>query len=133
MNWKNILLSGLITGGLIGSLMSLNLLSGVTGIGFEVAMFSFLAVILISAFTVKRIFPKITGDDVSLKHLIPISFLTFMIPVFGISAGSLNSDLSTLATVIFIGTIGGGFWSIPFAIWNYFRNGSDDDEIPSDD
>ncbi|MBS71945.1 MAG: hypothetical protein CMO20_03180 [Thermoplasmata archaeon] len=137
MNWKNILLSGLITGGLIGSLMSLNLLSGVTGIGFEVAMFSFLAVILISAFTVKRIFPKITGDDVSLKHLIPISFLTFMIPVLGISAGSPNSDLSTLANIIFIGTIGGVFWSIlwslPFAIWNYFRNNSDDDEIPSDD
>ena len=122
MNWKNILLSGSIIGGLIGSLMSLNLLSGVTGIGFKVAMLSFLAVILIPPFTVKRIFPKITGDDVSLKHLIPISFLTFMLPVFGAALGSPNSDFNTLATLILISTIGGLFWSLPFAGWNYYKN-----------
>tara|TARA_Y100001968_G_C19422422_1_gene752494 strand:- start:1377 stop:1757 length:381 start_codon:yes stop_codon:yes gene_type:complete len=122
MNWKNILLSGSITGGFIGSLMCLNLLSGVTGIGFEVAMLSFLSVILIPAFTVKRIFPKVTGDDVSLKHLIPISFLTFILPVFGAAGGAPNSDLDTLVTLVLISTIGGLFWSLPFAGWNFYKN-----------
>ena len=121
MSWKNILLSGSITGGLIGFLMILNVMSGVTEFGFGIAMLSFLAVILIPAFLVKRTFPQIIEGEASLKHLIPISFLTFILPILGPAFGGGDMGLDWLILVP-MGAVGGIFWSLPFAGWSYYKS-----------
>ena len=134
MNWKNTFVAGAGTGATLGTLVAVIMVAiGLEPPSLGAAIAVFLGMIFVSAFAVQNISQRIGCCNPSLKQLIPTSFLTFMMPVLGASFGAPNSDLSTLATIIFIGTIGGGFWSIPFAIWNYFRIGSDDDEIPSDD
>ena len=70
-----------------------------------------------SALAVKKISQQIGCCDPSLKQLIPVAFLTFLLPIFGASFGAPNSDLDTLATIILMGAIGGAFWSLPYALW----------------
>ena len=95
---------------------------------FGAAVAVFLGMIVVSAFTVKKISQRIGCCDPSLKQLIPISFLTFILPVLGPAFGAGNSDLDTLAILILLGTIGGVFWATPFALWNHFRNRSSDSD-----
>ena len=73
--------------------------------------------ILISAFAVKKILQQIGYCDPSLKQLISVSFLTFFLPILGVSFDAPNSDLDTLATIILMGSIGGAFWSTPYVLW----------------
>ncbi|HIB24244.1 MAG TPA: hypothetical protein EYO22_05995 [Candidatus Poseidoniales archaeon] len=56
-----------------------------------------------------------------MKHLIPVAYLTFLIPVLGVSFGAPNSNLETLATIVMLGAIGGAFWSLPYVLWAYFN------------
>ena len=122
MNWKHTLVAGAGTGAILATLVALIMLKiGLEPPSFGAALAVFIGMILISAFAVKKISQAIGCCDPSLKQLIPISFLTFFLPVLGPAFGAPNSDLTTLATLILIGTIGGIFWSVPFAIWNYFR------------
>jgi len=58
----------------------------------------------------------------SLKHLIPVAYLTLLIPVLFTSMGAPNSNLVTLATIVMLGAIGGIFWSTPFALWSYYKS-----------
>ena len=129
MNWKHTFATGGGTGAILASLMALIMLTiGLELPSFGAAVAVFLGMIVISAFAVKKISQRIGCCDPSLKQLIPISFLTFIIPVLGPAFGAPNSDLDTLATLILLGTIGGLFWATPFALWNHFRNrGSDSD------
>ena len=118
MSWKNILLSGSVNGGLMAILMILNVISGVTDdVDFALAMLSFLAVILIPPFSLKRAKP----NEVSLIHLIPVAFLTFVIPVFGAAFGGPDMGPEWLV-LIPIAAVGGAFWSLPFAGWSYYKS-----------
>ena len=122
MNWKNTLVVGAGTGATLGTLVAVIMVEiGLEPPSFGAAIVVFLGMISVSAFAVQKISQRIGCCNPSLKQLIPISFLTFVIPVLGASFGAPNSDLDTLASIILIGAIGGGFWSTPFAIWNYFR------------
>jgi hypothetical protein len=129
MNLKHTFAAGAGTGAILASLVALIMLK----IGFEIPSFGaalavFLGMIIVSAFAVKKISQRIGCCDPSLKQLIPISFLTFFLPILGAAFGAPNSDLDTLAILILLGTIGGLFWATPFALWNHFRNrGSDSD------
>ena len=117
MSWKNILLFGSVNGGLMAILMILNVISNVTdSVDFALAMLSFLAVILIPPFSLKRVKP----NEVSLIYLIPVSFLTFIIPVFGAVFGGPDMGPEWLV-LIPIAAVGGAFWSLPFALWSHFR------------
>ena len=117
MGWKNIILFGSVNGGLMAILMILNVISNVTDdVDFALAMLSFLAVILIPPFSLKQAKP----NEVSLVHLIPVSFLTFIIPVFGAVFGGPDMGPEWLV-LIPIAAVGGAFWSLPFAAWDYFR------------
>ena len=117
MSWKNILLFGSLNGGLMAILMILNVISGLTdGVDFVLAMLSFLAVILVPPFILKQVKP----NEVSLVHLIPVAFLTFIIPVFGAVFGGPDMGPEWLV-LIPIAAVGGAFWSLPFAAWDYFR------------
>ena len=129
MNWKHTFSAGAGTGAILASLVALIMLTiGLELPSFGAAVAVFLGMIAISAFAVKKISQRIGCCDPSLKQLIPISFLTFIIPVLGPAFGAPNSDLDTLATLILLGTIGGLFWATPFALWNHFRNRDSDSD-----
>ena len=95
---------------------------------FGAALAVFIGMMIVSAFAVKKISQRIGCCEPSLKQLIPISFLTFMLPVLGAAFGAPNSDLDTLVSLILVGTIGGLFWTTPFALWNHFRNRDNDSD-----
>lgn len=129
MNLKHTFATGAGTGAILASLVALIMLTiGLEIPSFGAALAVFLGMIIVSAFAVKKISQRIGCCDPSLKQLIPISFLTFILPILGAAFGAPNSDLDTLAILILLGTIGGLFWTTPFALWNHFRNrGSDSD------
>ena len=135
---KELFLTGMATGAFVGLLMVVitHIPLGSTSDGDKItvmyhwsgALMTLIGIPLVSAFSVKYGSKKLNCCEPSLKLLIPVSFLTFFIPVLGISFGAPNSDITTLATIVLLGGIGGAFWSTPFVLWNHFRNrGSDSD------
>ena len=131
MNWKTIFLTGAAIGTFVGLLMTVisHIPLGHDSDGYQItvmyhwqsALLVVIGIPLVSAFGVKRI-AKMKGGESSLKHLITVAYLTFLIPVLGVSFGAPNSNLETLATIVMLGAIGGIFWSTPFAIWSYFKS-----------
>tara|TARA_Y100000739_G_C20548060_1_gene436862 strand:- start:655 stop:1044 length:390 start_codon:yes stop_codon:yes gene_type:complete len=118
MNWKDSLLFGSLNGAMMAVLMIVNVISRVTdGASFEVTMLSFLVVILIPPFLLK----KFKSDEISLIQLIPVSFLTFILPVFGAVLGGPDMGFEWLV-LIPMAALGGAIWSFPFAGWNYYKN-----------
>ena len=121
MNWKNILFSGAATGAILAILMLVvfiipefdpGSMAVLCGGWFSLAVFSAYIVAAISEF--------VNWPEVSLKILIPIGCFTSIIPLFGPLFGMPNSEPMTLITVVAIGTLGGLFWAIPFAMWSFF-------------
>ena len=99
---------------------------------WQSALLVVIGIPLVSAFGVNKI-SKMSGCcEPSLKHLIPVAYLTFLIPVLTTSGGAPNSNLVTLATIVMLGTIGGVFWSTPFAIWSYFKGRGNDSDSGDD-
>jgi hypothetical protein len=76
---------------------------------------------VLSAYSVNQLSKFAEWSEVNLKILIPIAFLTSIIPLFGPIFGMPNYELMTLATVVAMGAFGGFCWSIPFAVWSWFR------------
>ena len=127
MKLKHIFAAGAGTGAILAALVALIMSKfGLEPPSFGAALAVFFGMIIVSAFSVKKISQRIGCCNPSLKQLIPISFLTFMLPILGAAFGAPNSDLDTLATLILLGTIGGLFWTTPFALWNHFRNRDSD-------
>ena len=142
MNWKTIFLTGLLTGTFVGLLMTVitQIPLGNDSDGYKItvmyhwssALLVVIGIPLASAFGV-NIISKMSGCcEPSLKHLIPVAYLTFLIPVLGVSFGAPNSNLETLATIVMLGTIGGIFWSTPFAAWSYFKSRGNDSDSGDD-
>ena len=132
MNLKHTFAAGAGPGAILASLVALIMLKiELEPPSFGAALAVFFGMILVSAYAVKKISQRIGCCNPSLKQLIPISFLTFILPVLGPAFGAGNSDLDTLATLILLGTIGGVFWATPFALWNHFRNRSSDSDESS--
>jgi hypothetical protein len=138
MNWKSIFLAGVLTGTFVGLLMTVinQIPLGNDSNGYKITVMyrwsSALPVVigipLVSAFGVNKIAKMRGCCEPSLKHLIPVAYLTFLIPVLGASFGAPNSNLETLATIVMLGAIGGIFWSTPFAIWSYFKSRKNEPE-----
>jgi hypothetical protein len=122
MQWKKTLSTGAAAGASVGFLVSLN---GFFDIGFGSFggfLASIIAFILLSAFGVKIISEKTGFCEPSLKHLIPVSFLTFVIPVFGPALGAGSTGLEYVGALIVFGAVGGLFWSTPFVGWSYYKS-----------
>ena len=125
MDWKHTLGAGAGTGATLAALVALIMVKiGLEPPSFAVALAIFVGMIFISAFAVKKISQVIGCCNPNLKHLIPISFLTFILPIFGVTFGAPNSDLTTLGSIILMGTVGGLFWSTPFALWSHYKSGA---------
>ena len=122
MQWKKTLSTGAAAGASVGFLVSLNGFFDI-GLGsFGGFLASIIAFILLSAFGVKIISEKTGFCEPSLKHLIPVSFLTFVIPVFGPALGAGSTGLEYVGALIVFGAVGGLFWSTPFVGWSYYKS-----------
>ena len=131
MGKRDIIFAGIATGTFVGILMVIitNIPLGSDSDGSKItimyhwsgALLTVIGIPLVSAFSVKYGSRKLNCCEPSLKHLIPVAYLTFLIPVLGISFGAPNSDLDTLATIILLGAIGGAFWSLPYVLLSHFK------------
>ena len=134
---KEMFLVGMATGAFVGLLMVVitHIPLGRTSDGDKItvmyhwsgALMTLIGIPLVSAFSVKYGSKKLNCCEPSLKHLLPVAFLTCL-PVLFSAGGAPNSSLGVLATIVLIGAIFGVIWSTPFVLWGHFRNrGSDSD------
>ena len=125
-DWKQTLVGGSATGVVLATLVSLIMIMG----GLEppsagAAIAVFIGMIFLSAFSVKKISQSMGWFDPSLKVLIPVSTMTFILPLLGATFGAPNSDFTTLAFLVLLGLLGGIFWSLPIAGWAYYSSTRD--------
>ena len=127
MGTKHILVSGSTNGAIMALLMIVLLLmpDDIFFGSLPAAIISFLTIVLVPPFLVRKISSDMFDVNLSLKHLIPISFLTFIMPLFGATFGLPNKELTSLATLVAISVVGGAVWSLPFATWNHFKGTKD--------
>ncbi|MBD28955.1 MAG: hypothetical protein CMO38_06895 [Verrucomicrobiaceae bacterium] len=122
-DWKHITFSGSATGAILAILILIVFILPELDPGSFVVLFGgWFSLALFSAFIVNQISKLANWPEVSLKILIPVGCITSVIPLFGPLFGMPNSELITLASVVAIGTIGGLFWSIPFAMLSFFSS-----------
>ncbi len=122
VNWKQILAAGAMSGAIIAILMIL--LIAVGDFVFEffaTAMLSFVSIILIPPFLTRKFWEEKLNLRPSMKHLVPVSFFTFCFPVLGPAFGGPSMGPEWLI-LIPMAAIGGIFWSLPFAGWDYYRS-----------
>tara|TARA_Y100001968_G_scaffold332146_1_gene389259 strand:+ start:2164 stop:2559 length:396 start_codon:yes stop_codon:yes gene_type:complete len=125
MNWKYTLVGGAGTGSILALFIALIMVKiGVEPPSFSAALALFIAMILLSAFIVNKMSNRVKNVNLNMKHLVSISFLTFFMPLLGISFGAPNSEFLTLAKIVIMGTLGGLFWALPFALWVQRSSGS---------
>ncbi|MEL0190410.1 MAG: hypothetical protein VW878_06265 [Candidatus Poseidoniales archaeon] len=88
---------------------------------FATAVIGFLCIALLPPILTRKIWEEKLNVSLSLYHLIPVSFGTFIFPVFGASLGGPSlSEYSYWLLLIPFAALGGVFWSLPFAGWNYY-------------
>tara|TARA_B110000438_G_scaffold300432_1_gene352813 strand:- start:7452 stop:7835 length:384 start_codon:yes stop_codon:yes gene_type:complete len=123
MNWKNILVSGTCTGALLAtSTVIIFVLAEIDPGSFAGLCGGFFVLAAVSAVSVNQISKRVGWPEIDLKILIPIGFFASIMPIFGATFGLPNSELTSLATLITLGAIGGLFWSLPFAGWSYYKS-----------
>tara|TARA_B100001113_G_scaffold349705_1_gene345549 strand:+ start:7588 stop:8070 length:483 start_codon:yes stop_codon:yes gene_type:complete len=122
-DWKHITFSGSATGAILAILiLFVFILPEFDPGSFAVLFGGWFSLALFSAFIVNQISKLANWPEVSLKILIPVGCITSVIPLFGPLFGMPNYEPITLVSVVAIGTIGGFFWSIPFAMWSFFSS-----------
>ena len=115
MNWKNIMISGAATGGILAILiLAVFILPELEPESLEILCGGWFLLSVLSGFTVNQISKRAEWPEVSMRILIPIGCLTSVIPLFGPLLGMPNHEPMTLLTVVAFGIVGGLFWSIPF-------------------
>ena len=123
MSWKNTLALGAITGMIVAIfIIAVFVLAGIDPGSFAGLCGGFFVLAALSAAIVDQISKRTSIPGASLKTLIPVGFLTSIIPVFGATLGLPNSDLESLVTLVALGAAGGIFWSLPIVCWDYFKS-----------
>ena len=129
VNWKHILFSGAATGSILAILiLVVFILPEVDPESFAILCGGWFLLAVLSAFIVNQLSKSANWPEVSLKILIPVGCVTSILPLLGPIFGRPNFEPITLATVVAMGAAGGFFWSIPFAMWSFFRNGKKPEE-----
>ena len=123
MSWKNTLLFGAITGILVAIfILGIFVLAEIDPGSFAGLCGGFFVLAVLSATIVVQISKRTSLPDANLKTLIPVGFLTSIIPLFGATFGLPNSNLASLVTLLALGAAGGIFWSLPIVGWDYFKS-----------
>ncbi len=122
MNSKIILVGGALTGGLLALfIIAVFVLAQIDPGSFFGLCGGFILLSTISAVLVNKILNQFKDEEIDLKILIPVGLFTTIMPLFGATFGLPNSNLISFATLVLLGTVGGVFWSTPFAVWIYFK------------
>jgi len=124
MRIRDLFLAGLATGALVGLLTAMVTQISWSGYNPMVWWWSTLLVLigipLASAFTVRCLSFKWRCCEPSLKHLIPVAFLTIVIPVLGPVFGGTGA-VKEIPIITVMGAVGGLCWSSPFALRAFFK------------
>ena len=123
MSWKNTFLFGAITGMLVAIfILGIFVLAEIDPGSFAGLCGGFFVLSALSATIVVQISKRTSLPDANLKTLIPVGFLTSIIPLVGATFGLPNSNLASLVTLLALGADGGIFWSLPIVGWDYFKS-----------
>ena len=123
MSWKNTLLFGAITGMLVAIfILVIFVLAGIDPGSFAGLCGGFFLLATLSATIVVQISKRTNLPDAKLKTLIPVGFLTSIIPLVGATFGLPNSNLASLVMLLALGAAGGIFWRLPIVGWDYFKS-----------
>ena len=123
MSWKNTLALGAITGMLVATfILAVFVLAGIDPGSFAGLCGGFFALATLSAAIVDQTSKRTSLPDANLKTLIPVGFLTSIMPLAGATFGLPNSGLASLVMLIVLGTVGGIFWTLPFVGWDYWKS-----------
>ena len=123
MSWKNTFLFGAITGMLVAIfILGIFVLAEIDPGSFAGLCGGFFVLAALSATIVVQISKRTNLPEARLKTLIPVGFLTSIIPLFGATFGLPNSNLASLVTLLALGAAGGIFWSLPIVGWDYFKS-----------
>jgi MFS family permease len=130
MGKRDIIFAGIATGTFVGILMVIitNIPLGSDSDGDKItimyhwsgALLTVIGIPLVSAFSVKYGSRKLNCCEPSLKHLLPVAFLTCL-PVLFSTGGAPNSSLEVLASIVLIGAVFGAFWSLPYVLLSHFK------------
>ncbi len=123
MRWKNTLFFGAITGMLVAIfILGIFVRAEIDPGSFAGLCGGFFVLSALSATIVVQISKRTSLPDANLKTLIPVGFLTSIIPLVGATFGLPNSNLASLVTLFALGAAGGIFWSLPIVGWDYFKS-----------
>jgi len=123
MSWKNTLALGAITGMLVATfILGVFVLAEIDPGSFAGLCGGFFVLSALSATIVDQTSKRTSLPDANLKTLIPVGFLTSIMPLVGATFGLPNSGLVSLVTLIALGAAGGIFWSLPIVGWDYFKS-----------
>ena len=123
MSWKNTLALGAITGMLVATfILGVFVLAEIDPGSFAGLCGGFFVLSALSAAIVDQISKRTSLPDANLKTLIPVGFLTSIMPLVGATFGLPNSNLVSLVILIALGAAGGIFWSLPIVGWDYFKS-----------
>ena len=123
MSWKNTLLFGAITGMLVAIfILGIFVLAEIDPGSFAGLCGGYFVLAALSATIVVQISKRTNLPDANLKILIPVGFLTSIMPLLGATFGLPNSGLESLVTLVALGAAGGIFWSLPIVCWDYFKS-----------
>jgi len=129
MRKRDLFLAGLATGALVGLLTAVVTQISWSSYNLMYWWWSTLLVVigisLASAFTVRWLSFKRGCCEPSLKQLIPVAFLTFVIPVLGPVFGGTGA-IKEIPIVTIMGAVGGLFWT--FALWAFFKPSDHEEE-----
>ena len=130
MRKRDIIFAGMATGTFVGLLMAVitQIPLGNDSDGDKItimyhgstALLAVIGIPLMSAFSVKYGSKKLNCCEPSLKHLLPVAFLTCL-PVLGAAGGAPDPSLEVFVATILIGMVFGTIWSLPYVLWAHFK------------
>ena len=126
MESRDLLLTGIATGTLVGLLLVIGTRREIAGFHLMVTLWTAIATVfllpLVSVLLV-RVIALSRGISTNTAHLVFVAYFTFFLPVLGMSFGG-NGHLIEIPIITFAGAVGGFIWSMPWVSAAIFKTSS---------